>query len=223
MATLLPGGSANADVLNGTRGNDLIIALAGDDNVFGNDGNDIIFGGAGEDILLGEAGNDIIDGGAGNDFLDAGAGINRLTGGAGNDIFFFSDAPFAGTTANAPDVLTDYQIGQDRLLFSSDVLGINALNFQAGNSGQLSGDSNLLVLLDPFPNAGAAAAAIAANDAVTADAGLFVYFNFNLGFSRVVFSQDLSDNGRISVLGNLINITDPASQALYTAQDFTLV
>ncbi len=117
-------------------------------------------------------------------------------------------------------MLTDFQIGQDRLFFSSDKLGIDNLSFQTGISSQLSGDINLIVLQDGFANAGAAAQAIVDNNAITADAGLFLYFNTTLGFSRVVFSTDLSDRGQFSVLGNLINQTDVANQTQFTNNEW---
>ncbi|BDA67764.1 hypothetical protein CAL7716_019300 [Calothrix sp. PCC 7716] len=210
-------------ILTGNANTNILIGTPDDDNISGFGGNDFLFAASGNDSVFGDNGNDLISGGAGDDFLDGGSGVDRLIGGTGNDIFFFSDDPFVGSTANPPDVLTDFQIGQDRLFFSSDKLGINNLSFQTGISGQLSGDSNLIVLQDGFANAGAAAQAIADNNAITADAGLFVYFNTTLGFSRVVFSTDLSDRGQFSVLGNLINQTDVANQTQFTANEFVLV
>ncbi|ARV61421.1 hypothetical protein BZZ01_24840 [Nostocales cyanobacterium HT-58-2] len=200
--------------------------------VAGGDGDDTLNGGDGDDILYGGYGNDTINGGYGNDIVSGGPGVDTLTGGPGRDTFLFSDDPFSGGTPtpanngisvlNQPDVLTDFQFGEDKLQFDSQKFGIRTLTFQQGNSAQLFGDHNLLVLLDPFPNAAAAAKAIADNDAITAKNGLFVYFNLNLGFSRVVYSQDLSNGGSISVLGNLTNQTDVANQALFSAQNFDL-
>jgi Ca2+-binding RTX toxin-like protein len=206
----------------GTDGNDLINGTAGNDILVGLGGNDTINGEAGSDILSGDDGNDIVNGGDGNDYLTGGAGTDTLTGGNGEDDFLFSDQPFSNGAPSPTDILTDYNIGTDRLVFNRLQFGIDDLSFQKGNSNQLSGNNNVLVLLDPFPNATAAAQAIANNNAVTADAGFFVYFNTNLGFSRVVFSQDLSDGGQISVLGNLTNQTNPANQGLFSANDFLL-
>jgi serralysin len=210
-------------ILTGNANTNIIIGTTDDDNISGFGGNDFLFSASGNDSVFGDNGNDFISTGAGDDFLEGGSGVDRLTSGEGNDIFFFSDDPFVGNTANLPDVLTDFQIGQDRLFFSSDKLGVNNLNFQTGISSQLSGDSNLIILQDGFANAGAAAQAIADNNAITADAGLFVYFNTTLGFSRVVFSTDLSDRGQFSVLGNLINQTDVANQTQFTNNEFVLV
>jgi serralysin len=199
----------------------------------GTDGNDILNGTDHRDILFGGKGDDTLNGGGGNDILAGDLGVDKLTGGSGKDAFVFTDSPFSGgapapaangiQVLNKPDIITDYAIGEDKLVFRSDQLGVENLNFQKGVSSQLSGHSNVLVLQDAFPNAAAAAKAIADNNAVTSDAGLFVYFNSTLGISRVVFSQDLSDGGPISVLANLTNQTNPANQANFSAQDFALV
>jgi serralysin len=199
----------------------------------GTGGNDILNGTGRRDILFGGKGDDTLFGGDRRDILAGDLGVDTLTGGKGRDAFVFTDSPFSGgepapaangiKVLNKPDIITDYAIGEDKLVFRSGQLGVNNLNFQKGVSSQLSGQSNLLVLQDPFPNAAAAAKAIADNNAVTSDAGLFVYFNSTLGISRVVFSQDLSDGGPISVLANLTNQTNPANQANFSAKDFALV
>jgi serralysin len=222
----------------GTIGNDNLLGTSGYDILIGNTGNDVLAGGWGNDILNGGTGlglgdgNDVLTGGEGNDFLDGDAGVDTLTGGVGRDTFFFSDPVFRGTSTvaangievfNQPDIITDYEIGQDALIFEAGQLGLTGETpkFQSGISSQLSGDSNVLVLQDPFANAAAAAQAIANNNAITADAGVFSYFNTTLGISRVVFSNDLSDGGSISVLANLTNQTNPANQANFTAQDIS--
>ena len=179
----------------------------------------------------GGAGNDTIKGGSDDDFLAGGAGEDTLTGGHGKDSFAFTDDPFSGGQAmptptginvlNTPDVITDFKVGEDNLVFDKELLNIDKFDFQQANSGDLSGDSNLVVLLDPFANAGAAAQAIA-DSGITADEGVFIYFNQTLGFSRAVFSEDLGDGGSISVLANLENLTDPGVQGEFSANDFLL-
>jgi RTX calcium-binding nonapeptide repeat (4 copies) len=180
----------------------------------------------------GGAGEDIIKGGGSNDFLAGGSGVDTLTGGAGKDSFAFIDDPFSGgqpalnaatgiNVLNNPDKITDFMIGEDNLVFEKGKLGIDQFNFQQGNSGDLTGNSNLLVLLNPFANAAAAAKAVA-DSGIESDEGVFVYFNTTLGFSRVVFSQDLGDGGPISVLGNLQNLTDPGVQGQFSANNFLL-
>ncbi|MGF2039217.1 MAG: hypothetical protein RMZ43_028555 [Nostoc sp. CmiVER01] len=124
---------------------------------------------------------------------------------------------------NQPDKITDYQIGVDNFVFETGKLGLDfnaQVKYKEGVSSKLSGNANVLVLLDAFPNA-AAAKAIANNNKITSDEGLFVYYNSTLGFSRVVYSTDLGDGGPISVLANLTNLTSLSNQAKFSPQDFT--
>ena len=201
--------------------------IAGNNQFVGGAGNDFLDGGAGSDVLAGEGGNDLIAGGT---------GVDILAGGSGADTFLINGDPFAngvpapaGATGinvlNRPDVIADYTIGEDRFALDGSDLGIASLSFQQGISSQLAGGSNALVLLDPFPAAGAAARAIANNPNVTADAGVFVYFNSTLGINRLVYSQDLSDGGNISVLANLNNqqgLAGFSNLASFTGSDFTV-
>ncbi|MBD2448162.1 hypothetical protein H6G76_13495 [Nostoc sp. FACHB-152] len=222
MSLILVATNGN-DTINGTNNSDVIEALGG---------NDIIRGLEGSDVIDGNDGNDRINAGSGNDVFTGGRGVDTLTGGGGRDTFQFSDDPFSGgsptraangiSVLNKPDILTDYQIGTDKLEFQKQQLDIDKFSFQKGNSSNLSGNNNVLVLLNPFPNAAAAARAIANNNAITSDRGLFVYFNTTLGFARVVFSQDLSDGGTISVLGNLTNQTNLANLRQFSSGDLVL-
>ena len=65
-------------------------------------------GSAGNDILSGLNGDDVVIGGGGEDLLRDGAGTDTLTGGAGADIFVLA-------YDNSPDVITDFEIGIDRI------------------------------------------------------------------------------------------------------------
>lgn len=244
-----------SDLLIGGDGNDFLASGAGDDGLFGgngndrlqaDDGNDVVFGGAGSDALFGAFGNDFLSGGAGSDLLEGQDGTDILVGGdtqdlmkggEGNDLFVYEGNMFAnGTPApagqtginalNTPDVILDYTIGQDKFGLAQADLGINAINFQKGQSSQIATDGNVIVLTDPFPAAGAAARAIANNPNITSDEGAFVYFNSTLGLTRLVYSKDLSDGGDISVLANLDNQRGAdglANVANFSANDFTLV
>jgi serralysin len=227
------------NTVSGTAGNDYLYGSDGDDLIYGLAGDDTLRGRAGNDNLYGGEGNDSLRGGAGDDFLLGDVGVDTLSGGSGADTFSFELNFSSGSTVapngirvtNQPDIVNDYEIGKDTLnftvgsfsedTFDSSIAGNGGLSFQSGNSSELAGDSNLLVLQDPFANAAAAAGAIADNDALTADEGLFVYFNTTLGISRFVHSQDLSDGGDISVLANLTNQTNPANLANFSAQDFS--
>lgn len=114
----------------------------GHDELEGEDGSDILKGGAGNDTLEGDEGNDDLDGqegtdklfgGNGNDILRAGGSkpviidentlvqgdFDRLTGGDGNDTFgFYGYGSFE---------ITDFTVGEDRLFFDSEILGIHSL------------------------------------------------------------------------------------------------
>jgi Ca2+-binding RTX toxin-like protein len=196
---------------DGGAGNDLLDARNSSTRV-------VAVGGEGDDILIGGTGTIV---GANNVTLG-----DTLTGGLGKDKFQFSTNPFAnGSPAanlNQPDVVTDYEIGVDQIVLDKLQTGISVLKFQNGSVAQLSGDNNLLVLQGGFANAGAAAAAIRDNNNISAGKGAFVYFNQTLGFSRVVFSQDLANGGTFSVLANLTNQTNVANQANFSAADFGL-
>jgi serralysin len=203
--------------------------------LIGTSGDDSLTGGDGRDVLLGGDGKDVLTGGGGSDLLAGGAGVDTLTGGTGRDFFAFAESPFAAgtpTTApngiqvlNQPDVITDYEAGGDRLVFSRALLGVNDFKFTSGNNlDSFGADANLIVLTDfSAANAASAAQGLANNASVTADAGLFVYFNSTLGFARVVYSQDLSDGGPISVLANLTNVNNVSDLANFSARDFLLV
>ena len=185
-------------------------------------------------IAAGDAGDDTLIGGNGNDVLAGGDGRDTLTGNGGSDKFLYSGNVFAnGTPArnaatginvlNTPDILTDFNTSQDQFALNGRDLNLTNLQFQSGLSNQLFGNANVLVLTDGFANAAAAAKAIADNNAITSDAGAFVYFNTTLGISRLVYSNDLSDGGNISVLANLTNQTNVANQTNFQSNNFVLV
>lgn len=228
-----------SDVVLAGAGNDFVLAEAGNDVVFGDVGDDTIFGQAGNDVLLGGAGLDSISGGLDNDILVGGEGSDQLTGGSGKDSFVYNTDSFTGATfvlnqatgintSNlAPDNITDFNIAEDQFVLVGSDLNIKTpVRFQSGKSNEIAGDGNVIVLTDPFQNAAAAAKAIANNNNIKADAGVFVYFNVNLGVSRLVHSQDLSDGGNISVLANLTNQAGQNavnSLPTFTANNFTVV
>ena len=230
-------GSASNNTARGKEGNDLLLGNDGNDFLSGDNGNDALFGGIGHDRLSGGNGNDLIMGDAGNDVIVGGNGIDQLTGGAGADQFVYTGDVFANGIAapagktginvlNQPDVISDFTIGEDKFAFNKFDLNLDTLKFQKGQSSQIAGDSNVIVLTDPFPAAGAAARAIANNDKITSHEGAFVYFNSTLGLTRLAYSQDLSNGGDVSVLANLDNQrgeTGLANLSKFSAADFTLV
>jgi Ca2+-binding RTX toxin-like protein len=188
-----------------------------------------IKGGSGVDTLVGGSGIDTLVGGnPGDDEVDT------LTGNGGADRFLFAGTPFTGTPVTAAngiqvfgkaDSIQDYQIGVDQFVLDSSDLGINSIKFQKGSADQIE-DGNVIVLTTPFAAAAGAAKAIADNAKVTADKGVFVYFNTTLQKERLVYSENLGTGGRISVLGNLDNQlgqTGINNLNSFSTADFSLV
>lgn len=103
----------------GAEDHDEIEGMGGNDTLRGKGGNDTLDGDAGDDDLDGGEGTDKLFGGDGNDILRAGHGHDRLTGNSGNDTFgFYALGHFQ---------VNDFTLGQDRLFFDSQVLGINSI------------------------------------------------------------------------------------------------
>lgn len=242
---LLSGGEG-ADTLRGARGRDLLFGGADDDVLLGGQGADTLYGGSGTDQLDGGGGFDLLDGGArtdallgagGDDQLLGGAGVDTLTGGLGIDQFTYEGNPFANgqpelvatvniNVLNTPDIITDYTIAEDQFALNSVDLGIEELIFTSSQASLLGSDANVIVLLDSFAAAGAAARAIANNENIESKEGVFVYFNTTLGLTRAVYSADLANGGDISVLANLDNQRNSAGIAnlsSFSANNFTLV
>jgi Ca2+-binding RTX toxin-like protein len=88
------------------------------DTLIGDQRNNVLDGGASDDRVSGGGGADTLIGGAGNDWLDGGALKDLLTGGAGADRFYFANAAEAG------DTISDFQIGQDKIVLSAAGFGI---------------------------------------------------------------------------------------------------
>ncbi|WP_299554923.1 hypothetical protein [uncultured Tateyamaria sp.] len=134
------------DVSIGGRGNDKVFGEDGNDNIYGSDGkdelyggagndrlvgqkdDDSLYGGAGEDLIRGGSWDDIVDGGKGNDTLYGDTGSDRLIGGFGDDIMTggshgtYLDV-FVFAKDNGTDVITDFEIGEDRIEFT--IAGLN--------------------------------------------------------------------------------------------------
>jgi hypothetical protein len=87
--------ATRAGVVEGTPGDDLIIAHNGGNTIYGGAGHDCIAGGNAPDILYGGhvflsslGGDDVLIGGQGNDELYGGLGDDQLYGGPGDDLLF---------------------------------------------------------------------------------------------------------------------------------------
>lgn len=125
------------NVITGGTGHDELEGESGNDTLKGGDGNDTLKGGDGNDDIDGQEGTDKLFGGAGDDILRAGGSkpviitveggrrtlvqgdLDRLTGESGNDTFgFYGYGRFQ---------VTDFTIGEDRLFFDSQALGIDSV------------------------------------------------------------------------------------------------
>src|SRR5262249_8253407 len=73
----------------------------------------VINGNTGRNILSGGDGIDTINGNSGNDTINGGSGADILTGGLGNDQFVF--AAITDSTVGAPDTITDFVHGLDKM------------------------------------------------------------------------------------------------------------
>jgi 5'-nucleotidase len=78
-------GTRGDDRIEGTRGDDVIVARGGDDRIEADRGDDVICAGRGDDRVEGDDGDDEIDGGRGDDRIDGGEGDDRVDGGRGDD------------------------------------------------------------------------------------------------------------------------------------------
>jgi Ca2+-binding RTX toxin-like protein len=78
-------GTAKADRLVGTPGNDVFYGLGGNDTIVGRGGRDVVYGGPGNDRIVGGPGSDQLHGGLGNDTIVGGRGADRISGDWGRD------------------------------------------------------------------------------------------------------------------------------------------
>ena len=99
-------------------------------NIFvGGTVSDVISGNGGADLLQGVVGDDSIFGGDGGDAILGGKGSDTMQGGADADGFYFQDGDGA-------DVILDFVIGEDALLFISNTYNAIAdLAFATDSSG----------------------------------------------------------------------------------------
>ena len=109
------------DFIRGGEGNDTIFGQRGNDEIYGDGGSDFLVGGGGNDSVLGGGGNDRLRGNAGDDVLTGGAGSDILTGGSGKDVFVFN--PATDFKNSYLDVITDFDVNEDRMDFSAFNLG----------------------------------------------------------------------------------------------------
>lgn len=128
-------GTACADQIIGTPGNDTIFALGGDDEVLPGTGNDTVYGGTGNDEILTGSGMDRIEGEAGDDFIMGGTESDTINGGAGDDVIRGEEGndvlySYAGHNVNDG---SDELYGGDGNDYLNGYEGVDWLEGQAGN------------------------------------------------------------------------------------------
>jgi Ca2+-binding RTX toxin-like protein len=138
-STFTMASATGATSITGTANNDSIGASSVASSVDGGAGNDTITGGTLNDTLVGGDGNDSITGGRGKD---------SITGGAGVDTFRIDQPTVAAVTSTigAPDVITDFVSGTDKLSLGQTVTAFlgNYSNFTiAQTAANADGRGNL--------------------------------------------------------------------------------
>jgi hypothetical protein len=139
-------GTPGRDCILGYGGNDTIYGLGGDDLIFGGPGNDTIYPGSGNTLVFAGAGDDTVDtsgaiasivyGGPGQDTLKGGAGFDSLYGGPDNDIL---------QGGNGSDVLNgdgchDLLIGGSGFDFADGGADFDACDAEVNNECEKTGN-----------------------------------------------------------------------------------
>jgi Ca2+-binding RTX toxin-like protein len=101
--------------------------------------NQVIVGGTAAATLTGTAGDDIVNANGGNDTI-LGGPADLLTGGSGKVTFAYNAA--SGSTPSAPDTITDFKHGVDKIDFTN-IAGITASSGAPLFQGNITGTSNL--------------------------------------------------------------------------------
>ena len=134
-------GNALGNMLAGHDGADHLHGGAGDDRMRGGRDDDILHGGHGDDLLRGGAGADVLEGDAGDDRLRGGHGDDLMSGGIGADSFLFNKR-------SGNDVITDFDVGEDMLVFIGRAAGFEGIETLADGSDTLIVTETQSVRLD---------------------------------------------------------------------------
>lgn len=108
-------GSDDVNVIYGYNGNDTLLGYGDNDTLIGGVRDDWLDGGDGNDLLRGDLNDDTLFGGDGVDRMVGGRGDDVQTGGADGDVFMFRGTDFGN------DIITDFDMAEDRLLLSETV------------------------------------------------------------------------------------------------------
>lgn len=108
-------------------------------DVGGMKGNVSIAKGVTLENAIGGSGSDVLIGNHADNFLTGGAGPDQMTGGAGSDTFVYANA--SDSTLYAPDQLTDFVSGQDKidisqLLIKHHIKTLTFVNRFSGTPGE---------------------------------------------------------------------------------------
>ncbi|RED44698.1 calcium-binding protein, partial [Aestuariispira insulae] len=112
-------GSAYADTLVGSDGDNLMHGDFGADSLMGGAGNDQMMGGWGHDRIHGGTGDDTLSGDVGNDLLLGGDGNDVIRGGLGNDTVSYADDTKGVSVNLAAGRSTNDAVGDD--FFATEV------------------------------------------------------------------------------------------------------
>ena len=90
-------------------------------------------------VLTGDGNANTLIGGPGNDEITGGLGQDTLTGGGGSDFFRFTSAN--DSTTSAPDTITDFVSGVDKIALFQ-ISGTNGKTFDFIGTSNFTGSSN---------------------------------------------------------------------------------
>ncbi len=144
-------GGSGRDLLQGGPGNDTIMGDGGNDTLYGGPGHDLLFGGPGHDLLVSGPGRNLLHGGPGDDTLIGGGNTDTLRGGSGDDVLTGGGGAdiFVFTRGNDHNIITDFELGLDRLFLSREMWEGEADAAQVvAEHGQVSGDDFVLDFAD---------------------------------------------------------------------------
>jgi len=119
-------GKGGMDSLYGGSGKDTLFGDIGKDRLYGEEGRDRLVGGAGNDQLFGGELKDVLLGGKGQDRLNGGEGQDILSGGAGSDSFVYTTS--TDSTINRADRIKDFNTGLDHLDLSALASGMSLVS-----------------------------------------------------------------------------------------------
>lgn len=127
LPATITGTTDAGETIQGTPGDDVIIAGAGNDRIFTNGGRDYVCAGGGDDlvvagtetdilndpvVLAGDDGDDTLVGGAGNDYIDGGRGTDSCYGSGGTDHVYGCTNPTTFVVGqSAPDFVAPTAFG----------------------------------------------------------------------------------------------------------------